>query len=265
MGTTASCVRSQPDLQTESSAQTIAGLLKRSNAGEAFAVVSTIFSVGAVAAYHSSVILGDREYFFDGGGIQTAPLCQSHMIVQGVLLDPQLETQSFGNVMLTGDALKKGLGMFFRPGTYDIIFKNCNAFTDAAMYFLCRQRLRAKYSRLERLLMATQPASLSMLNGMIKRGQVQAEAEGAQVWAYEVNPLAQGFSVDEVVAACDLLDGRHGQRHPHLVCHCSSFGFMSCSPCCERTAVHRLSTDIAPATSRSRQVPARRIEDTMPD
>jgi len=244
MGAAEACVRSQHDVKTLSSAQIIAGLLKRSNTGEAFAIVSTIFSVGAVAAYHSSIILGNKEYYFDGGGIQTAPLCQSHMIVQGVLLDPHFETQSFGDVVLTGDALKKGLGTFFRPGTYDIIFKNCNAFTDAAVYFLCRQRLHAKYSRLERLLMATKPASLSLLNGMIKRGQVSQQlTEGAQVWAYEANPLAQGFSVDEVVAACDLLDGRDlPPRHPHQACHCS--GFMSCSACCEKTAANRLSTQL---------------------
>eukprot|EP00419_Tripos_fusus_P023072 CAMPEP_0172727852 /NCGR_PEP_ID=MMETSP1074-20121228/91907_1 /TAXON_ID=2916 /ORGANISM="Ceratium fusus, Strain PA161109" /LENGTH=218 /DNA_ID=CAMNT_0013555033 /DNA_START=190 /DNA_END=846 /DNA_ORIENTATION=+ len=207
-----------------------------------------------MAAYHSSIVLGDKEYYFDGGGIQTAPICQSHMIVQGVLLDPHLETQSFGNVVLTGDALKKGLGVFFRPGTYDIIFKNCNAFTDAAIYFLCRQRLRAKYSRLERFLMATKPASLSLLNGMIKRGQQLAhpETEGTQVWAYEANPLAQGFSVDEVVAACDLLDGGTlPPSHPNAVCQCSGLGFMGCNVCCERAAAQRLSSQVdSPRVSR---------------
>jgi len=244
MGATEACLRPQPDEPMSSSAQIIAGLLKRSNAGEAFAVVSTIFSVGAVAAYHSSIILENQEYFFDGGGITTAPICQSHMIVQGVLLDPHLETQSFGNVMLTGDALKKCLGPLFRPGTYDVIFKNCNAFTDAAMYFLCRQRLRAKYSRLERLLMATKPASLNLLNGMIKRGKgSKQDTENAQVWAYEANPLAQGFSVDEVVAACDLLDGGELPPRPHQACQCSGFGFLNCS-CCKRTAAHRLSIQL---------------------
>merc|ERR1712217_831659 len=79
-----------------------------------------------------------------------------------------------GNSRRGGSALR-ALVPFFGKGTYDAIYKNCNAFTDAAAYFLTGSRLEARFSRLERLVQATKPISLGLINRLLQRS-AQSEA-----------------------------------------------------------------------------------------
>merc|ERR1719150_51693 len=91
--------------------------------GHVLAAFSEIFKVVGIGAYHTSIIINDREYYFDSSGIESAPCFSSHLLDETNLMDPNLTTQNFGRIALTGDALVKGLTPFFEVGTYDIIFK----------------------------------------------------------------------------------------------------------------------------------------------
>ena len=54
------------------------------------------------------------------------------------------------------------------PGTYDVFYKNCNTFSDAALYFLTGTRMPACYNRIERFVTATKPVSVGLLNVIFK-------------------------------------------------------------------------------------------------
>jgi len=209
--------------------------------GEVLAAFSEIFRVAGVGAYHTSIIIGDREYYFDSCGIESAPCFSSHLLDESHMMDPNLTTQSFGRIALTGEALVKGLTPFFEAGTYDIIFKNCNAFTDAALYFLTRQRLDPQYTRMERLLKATTPVSTAAINGLARASSTPSPEDGVAVpsWEYESNPLAQGFSVEDVIAACDALDAQACPQKRMAAKAVSPFGCFTCPSCCERPCCER--------------------------
>mmetsp|Transcript_52659 Transcript_52659/g.104576 ORF Transcript_52659/g.104576 Transcript_52659/m.104576 type:complete len:326 (+) Transcript_52659:70-1047(+) len=224
---------------TQSIGMTTAPSRAQQQPGEVLAAFSEIFRVAGVGAYHTSIIIGDKEYFFDSCGIESAPCFSSHLLDESQMMDPNLTTQSFGRIALTGEALVKGLTPFFEAGTYDIIFKNCNAFTDAAIYFLTRQRLDPQYTRMERLLQATTPVSTAAINGFVRANANPTLPDGVPPvpsWEYESNPLAQGFSVEDVIAACDALDAQACPQKRTAAKGISSFGCFSCHPCCERSS-----------------------------
>ena len=52
---------------------------------------------------------------------------------------------------------------FFSKGTYDVFYKNCNTFTDAALYYLTKTRMPGCYNRIERMVTATKPISIGLL------------------------------------------------------------------------------------------------------
>lgn len=211
--------------------------------GEVVAAFSEIFRVAGVGAYHTSIIIDDKEYYFDSCGIESAPCFSSHLLDESNMMDPNLTTQSFGRIALTGEALVRGLTPFFEAGTYDIIFKNCNAFTDAALYFLTRQRLDPQYTRMERLLQATTPVSTAAINGLVRASANATPEDAVPSWEYESNPLAQGFSVEDVIAACDDLDAQDGRACPRksvVSKGVSPFGgCLACPSCCERSCCER--------------------------
>ncbi|CAE7677233.1 spin [Symbiodinium pilosum] len=41
-----------------------------------------------------------------------------------------------GLTRISGDDLREQLGRFFKRGSYDLLRKNCNSFTDCALFFL---------------------------------------------------------------------------------------------------------------------------------
>lgn len=166
-----------------------------------------ILQVARMPAYHTSIILGGREYFFDADGIASAPALWSHLAGFEHIAEHELSTEVFtvGYSAIGGSALVLGLESFFLSGTYDVLLKNCNAFTDAAVYFLTRKRLSAKFSRLERLLAGTRPVSTKLLSALLSATQDDPDALGIPQ-EYDPNPLAENFTVEDVVARCDALD-----------------------------------------------------------
>jgi len=106
---------------------------------------SELFSLpGLATAYHTSVIVNGEEFFFSDSGIFNDRVLTS---LQG---QPS-ERVEVGWSTKTGARLLHALAPHFRPGSYDLIRKNCNSFSDCALYYLLRTRLEGRISALERL------------------------------------------------------------------------------------------------------------------
>lgn len=129
--------------------------------------------------------VGDREYFFGTDGLVSGPALSSHRdACTNFHHYAPTEVLHIGFTLRTGDALLKYMQQEFQPASYDVLLKNCNAFTDAALYFLTRTRLDGRFSRLERLAVSTRPFSMRLLK-------------------HRPNPQAEAFCIEAVIARCD--------------------------------------------------------------
>mmetsp|Transcript_22805 Transcript_22805/g.72202 ORF Transcript_22805/g.72202 Transcript_22805/m.72202 type:complete len:328 (+) Transcript_22805:75-1058(+) len=144
---------------------------------------SELFTVpGLATAYHTSVLVNGEEFFFSDSGILWDRSLTSHQGQPSELVDVGLSRR-------TGSQLLAVLQPHFMPGSYDLIQKNCNSFSDCALHFLLEKRLDRRYSALERL---GQRASASMLQRFTKG-------------MYVPNPVAADFSVESVIGQVDKL------------------------------------------------------------
>mmetsp|Transcript_106408 Transcript_106408/g.318054 ORF Transcript_106408/g.318054 Transcript_106408/m.318054 type:complete len:329 (+) Transcript_106408:84-1070(+) len=195
------------------------------DANDVQVAATVVLRIAGVVAYHTSIIVGDREYFFDNRGIESAPPFWSHAVSSSAAaagLDVEgdgaghgpdsgerraaappasrLEVCNYGKSALTGAALLKGLAPFFEDGTYDVVLKNCNAFTDAALYLLTRKRLESRFTRMERALAATTPISTGVINTVMRASTSSvgsnSRTRSQQRLEYVSNPLAKDFSVE---------------------------------------------------------------------
>ncbi|CAE7709956.1 spin [Symbiodinium necroappetens] len=91
-------------------------------------------------AYHTSVKVDDLEYSFSGDGIVIGRGLPSH-----VRMADKPQVLYMGLTRISGEDLKEQLGRFFKRGTYDLLRKNCNSFTDCALFFLLDSRLDPGY------------------------------------------------------------------------------------------------------------------------
>jgi len=138
---------------------------------------SELFNVpGLATAYHTSVLVNGEEFFFSDSGILWDRALTSHQGKPSELID-------VGFSPYTGVQLLNALQPHFMPGSYDLIRKNCNSFSDVALHFLLRKRLDKKYSALERL---GQRASPDMLQRFTKG-------------MYVPNHVANSFSPETVI------------------------------------------------------------------
>jgi len=85
------------------------------------------------------------------------------------------------------------------PGTYDVFYKNCNTFSDAALYFLTGTRMPACYNRIERFVTATKPVSVGLLNVIFKAMVEHNSGVTVEGDIYTPNPLSADFSVDSLI------------------------------------------------------------------
>lgn len=170
-----------------------------------------IVRIAGMGGYHTSILLDDREYFFDSVGIMEAQPLWSHMQGEGKYppeAQPKTEILVIGRSRSSGRAMAQALRPFFEKGSYDIFYKNCNSFSDAALYYLTRSRLSGLYSRIERLVTATNPLSVGLINRTFK-AVIEYGGEHQGVCPDEIyvpNPRAQDFSIAEVIAALDAED-----------------------------------------------------------
>jgi len=102
---------------------------------------SEIFGIpGMARIYHTSVVLDGEEYFFSQSGIWYNRTMQSH---EEIKEEPKIIRLGYSN--RTGAQLLRALYDHFREGTYSTLSKNCNTFSDCALYYLLRMRLERKY------------------------------------------------------------------------------------------------------------------------
>lgn len=145
--------------------------------------VSPLAGLKGAAGYHSSILIEGDEYFFSPMGIIHSPNISSHK------KNPAMQRIFIGLSKYSGSDLVEFFDNLFPPGHYDLLRKNCNSFSDCALYFLCEQRLDLKWRAVERF-------------GCLADdhyGIVQSISGGE----YVPNPQAVGFDLDAVIAEVD--------------------------------------------------------------
>jgi hypothetical protein len=130
------------------------------------------------AAYHSSVSIGEMEFTFSSKGIVMAPNFQSHR-------HKPAEVFTLGTTYLSSGELVKALRPFFKKGSYDLLRKNCNSFSDCALFYLLDKRLDERYRQMEQI---GNTADQSF-------GIVQVFSLGD----YIPNPKADGFKLEQAI------------------------------------------------------------------
>lgn len=146
-----------------------------------------------IKAYHTSIMMQDQEFSFGATGIVQAPPLTSHHCLSRT---PEIVT--LGHTVLSGDEMLMALRQFFGLGTYDMLRKNCNTFSDCAMFFLLGIRLHPGYCELERIGYLAERAFQLM----------QAITGGA----YRPNPALKHFDTEVLISR--ILDIK---RHLGLV------------------------------------------------
>ncbi|OLQ12253.1 hypothetical protein AK812_SmicGene3836 [Symbiodinium microadriaticum] len=91
---------------------------------------------------------------------------------------------------LSGAEMLCFLSGHFQPGSYDLLRKNCNTFTDCALYFLCGKRLDMRYKAVETLACMADE----------KTGILQSITRGE----YSPNPEAEDFSLQAILQEIDV-------------------------------------------------------------
>jgi len=142
-------------------------------------VISPLAGLRGFAGYHTSVLVAGEEYYFSPSGICCSPKLTSHEACV------QLQHVHIGLSRMSGVDLLDFLTDYFRPGTYDLLRKNCNSFTDCALFFLCCQRLEPRFRQIERIGRAADEHA--RLVQVVSRGE------------YVPNSRAFGFNLEQVI------------------------------------------------------------------
>ncbi|CAE8595270.1 unnamed protein product [Polarella glacialis] len=137
-------------------------------------LVSELGGVPGCKAYHSSVLVNETELFFADTGLCTGLGIASHGARSVKRFD-------MGTTSISTETLREQLATHFLPGTYDLLRKNCNSFSDAALVILVGKRLDKKYRQLEQL-GARFPQLVTSLSG----GE------------YSLNSLADSFDLERL-------------------------------------------------------------------
>lgn len=169
--------------------------------------VTGFLTVAGITAYHTTIIIDKEEYYFDSVGITVCAPLASHFVGQQrqhpELQHIETEVADIGWSHMSGRAMKQLLTPYFAKGSYDILYKNCNHFTDCALHVLVRERLDGQYTRMERLLMAMDPVSTGIMNHVFRAIVERNTGEPCEMDIYTTNPEAQDFRTEEVIAALD--------------------------------------------------------------
>lgn len=115
------------------------------------------------------------------------------------------------------------LDPFFEEGTYDVLRKNCNSFSDAAAWLLSKSRLDAKFNRLERWVVNLEPMSLELIRRMKELGlhwdprlmSMLQQSDQEAPPGYVPNPRAKDFNVEQVVSRLGSRTTPRATRHHH--------------------------------------------------
>lgn len=145
--------------------------------------VSPLLGLGGVVGYHSSVLVSGTEFFFEPTGIRgvLADALLKHKTASGGSHTSCPTRIVIGGSRRTGKELVEFLEPHFKAGTYDLLRKNCNSFTDCALFFLCGVRLDGGFRAMEQL-GDFYLAPLLSLGG------------------YTANSQAAGFEVEDIIS-----------------------------------------------------------------
>jgi hypothetical protein len=152
---------------------------------------SKLRSAYPLDAFHSSIILGGVEHVFDGAGVHSLRPLQSHRHIS-----QQPKVLNIGHTVAQPSHMLAALRPHFEPGSYDQLRKNCNSFTDCALFYLLGKRLDPHFRRVEKLAEAGQK-TVHLMDALRVLG----------VRNYQENPRAKGFDVDDIVST--LAGGGH--------------------------------------------------------
>lgn len=145
--------------------------------------VSPLAGLNGAAGYHSSILIAGEEFYFSPMGIINSPCVQSHK------KNPQMKRIHMGLTRYSGTEMVEVLERHFPPGHYDLLRKNCNSFSDCALYFLVEQRLDWSFRTLERFGKLADDHA----------GIIQSISGGE----YAPNPRAVDFNVEAVIVDID--------------------------------------------------------------
>jgi len=144
--------------------------------------VSCVGGIPGANAFHTSVLVDGMEYSYGSTyGLEEAQGPVSHRLFGGT---PNV--RYLGSTAVSGKWLQQVLAPHFQAASYDLLRKNCNSFSDCAIFLLLRQRLDKEYCALERV-GAIMPALVRVVSG----GQ------------YSPNPLADGFNPEALIEYLD--------------------------------------------------------------
>eukprot|EP00931_Biecheleriopsis_adriatica_P011266 TRINITY_DN112346_c0_g1_i1.p1 TRINITY_DN112346_c0_g1~~TRINITY_DN112346_c0_g1_i1.p1 ORF type:complete len:224 (-),score=39.27 TRINITY_DN112346_c0_g1_i1:37-621(-) len=143
------------------------------------------------AAYHTSVSIGDMEYSFGPSGVSPSKNWLSHQMIRPGQ-EPEVVLY-LGSTCVAGSELLQVLSPHFKAGTYDLLLKNCNSFSNAALFYLLGIQLDAKYTALDRAGVA-----VDKLGGLVQL---------FSLGFYNPNPKASDFQLDKVL---------HGLNEPEV-------------------------------------------------
>mmetsp|Transcript_1522 Transcript_1522/g.4190 ORF Transcript_1522/g.4190 Transcript_1522/m.4190 type:complete len:233 (-) Transcript_1522:162-860(-) len=146
--------------------------------------VSPLGGVPGATAYHSSIVVNDEEFFFSDSGVTSARGLMSHQNPQNPNSTPTVF--DMGMSQYSGNSLKSALERHFLAGTYDLLRKNCNSFSDVALFYLLHKRLDPQYRALEKL-------------GQ-RAGSMMTQLSGGQ---YTPNPKCDGFDIEQLILDID--------------------------------------------------------------
>jgi len=153
--------------------------------------VSPLGGVPGAQAWHSSVIINGDEFSFSDGGIAVARGTDSHDAMakqNNASTQVQIKTEVFdmGMSPYSGSQVRAALQTYFQPGTYDLLRKNCNSFSDAALFYLLKKRIDRKYRQLE-MIGARNPQIIAAMSGN----------------GYQPNAKCDNFDLEKVIKESD--------------------------------------------------------------
>eukprot|EP00929_Paragymnodinium_shiwhaense_P069545 TRINITY_DN35070_c0_g1_i1.p1 TRINITY_DN35070_c0_g1~~TRINITY_DN35070_c0_g1_i1.p1 ORF type:complete len:294 (+),score=53.43 TRINITY_DN35070_c0_g1_i1:165-1046(+) len=161
--------------------------------------VSRIGGIPGANAYHTSVLVDGIEYSFSASaGISRCRGALSHAVFP---VAPR--TYDLGHTQRTGRQLMEIMAPYFTVGSYDLLRKNCNSFSDCSLFFLLGRRLRAEYRSLEKF-GASMPALVQTVSG----GRYALNPEAAD---FDVEALIEGLEAAQLASKADI-DGPPMQK-----------------------------------------------------
>lgn len=133
--------------------------------------------------FHTSIVVDGTEYHFGPAGVNVTMDCGSHRLLKN---SPTM--LAMGCSPISGQEMRRVVSTLFRAGSYDVFRKNCNSFSDCALYYLLGTRLEWQYRGLDQI--------AAFMNSH-SSGLVDSVLQALGLGTYVPNPAASGFDIGE--------------------------------------------------------------------